>query len=332
MVRYLGVDLAWGERARTGLAALDEDGRLVASATVVTDDDIASFVERWVPGEVVAAIDAPLVVPNLTGRRDCEAELGAIFGRYAAGAHPSNRSRPYFDPPRGQTLAGRFGWDLDPARTPGAGTSVAIEVYPHPAMVALFGLGRVISYKHKPGRDLPALRRANVELLDHVERVCEDPLRLSTSARWAQVRRVVPEAARKSELAGVEDEVDAVFCAYLAWLWGRRDPRMEVLGDVDRGYIVIPGRPTAAPEPDAGRARRVASGLDGRRAAAAALAVEFRRTVPRLTEAEADDVARAALRWLASSPPGRRQRARPWPTPSPFRRSRVPAIRIASMR
>lgn len=158
MVRPVGIDLAWGPRARTGLAVLDEEGRLVASGTVVSDDDIAAFLGRWAPGEVVAAIDAPLVVPNRTGRRDCEAELGRLFGAYDAGAHPSNRSRPYFDPPRGQTLAHRFGWDLDPARPPGRGASVAIEVYPHPAMVTLFGLDRVLPVPPAPPPTPPGRR------------------------------------------------------------------------------------------------------------------------------------------------------------------------------
>ena len=35
-MRYLGIDLAWAARARTGLAALDEEGVLVASGAAVT--------------------------------------------------------------------------------------------------------------------------------------------------------------------------------------------------------------------------------------------------------------------------------------------------------
>lgn len=67
MTGYLGMDLAWGPRARTGLAALDPSGRLVASCSVRTDDEIAAFVAHHSPGETVAAVDAPLVVPNTTG-------------------------------------------------------------------------------------------------------------------------------------------------------------------------------------------------------------------------------------------------------------------------
>ncbi|MFS0701628.1 DUF429 domain-containing protein [Cellulomonas sp. 179-A 4D5 NHS] len=241
MTRYLGLDLAWGSRARTGLAALDEHGRLVASCAVRTDDEIAAFVAEHAPGEVVAAIDAPLVVPNLTGRRRCEALVTAEFGRFHAGAYPANRSNPLFDPPRAQTLADRFGWATDPGVVPAAGTSVAIEVYPHPATILLFGLTTVLPYKARRGRDLESRRPAFRALLDHLERVCDDRLRLSASPRWAELRAVVAGAVRASELERVEDEIDAVLCAYLAWLWGARDPRMRVLGGADDGYVVVPG-------------------------------------------------------------------------------------------
>lgn len=260
------MDLAWSSRARTGIAVLDESGRLVASTAVVTDDDVVAFVVEHTrtrgstppdgggagaPGgsrnAVVAAIDAPLVVPNLTGRRVCEALVSAEFGPYDAGAHPTNRSRALFDPPRGQVLCERLGWDVDPALPPGEGRSVAIEVYPHPATITLFGLSRVIPYKAKLGRDLESLRAAHGALLDLLERECGSLLRVAESPRWAELRAVVVGARRKADLRRIEDEVDAILCAYLAWLWGRRDERMRVLGDVTTGYIVVPGVPTAPP-------------------------------------------------------------------------------------
>lgn len=152
-MRYLGVDLAWGEKKRTGLAVLGSDGALLSSTAVRTDDEIAAFVEEHASGPVVTAIDAPLVVPNETGQRDCERLLNAEFGRYRAGAHPSNRSRAWFVPePRGARLARRLGWEIDPSMRPDGERSVAIEVYPHPAMVSLFDLPTVIPYKNKRGR------------------------------------------------------------------------------------------------------------------------------------------------------------------------------------
>lgn len=173
--------------------------------------------------------------------------MTAEFGRFHAGAYPSNRANPLFDPPRAQTLAERFGWATDPGVVPADGTSVAIEVYPHPATILLFELARVVPYKARRGRDLDSRRPAFAALLGHLERVCEDPLRLSASARWAELRAVVAGAARASELERVEDEIDAVLCAYLAWLWGARDPRMRVLGDAREGYVVVPGTVAVPP-------------------------------------------------------------------------------------
>ncbi|MCV2392691.1 DUF429 domain-containing protein [Actinotalea sp. M2MS4P-6] len=257
MSAFVGIDLAWGPRNRTGVAVCDGTGRLVASETVRTDDQLAMVLDPWLAGagqDVVVALDAPLVVPNDTGRRDCEAELGRVFARYDAGAHPANRGRTWFDPPRGTELARRFGWEIDPAVRPLGGRAVAIEVYPHPAMVALFGLGRVLPYKQKPGRDLETLRTAWVQLLGHLERVAGPTLRLAESVRWAEIRRTVHTATRKVDLRAIEDEVDAIVCAYLAWLWAHDRDRMDVFGDVERGYIVVPHRDLVAPE---GRVPRV---------------------------------------------------------------------------
>ncbi len=247
MTTCLGIDLAWGERGRTGLAVLDADGRLVSSASAVTDADIDAFLAPHLGADLVAAIDAPLVLPNATGSRPCERELGAVYRAYDAGAHPANRSRPYLDPPRGAVLAERHGWALDPAVPPGGGTPVAIEVYPHPAMVGLFGLGRVLPYKAKRGRDRDSLRVAFDAMLGHLERVAGPTLHLDASQRWAQIRLAVAGARRKSELRVVEDEVDAIVCAYLAWLWVTDRERMRVFGDVETGYIVVPDRELAPP-------------------------------------------------------------------------------------
>ncbi len=246
--RYIGLDLAWGRTARTGVAVLDGAGRLVHSSSVRTDDEIDAVLDRHTSArDVVVAVDAPLVVPNLTGRRLGEALVTRHFGRFHAGAHPSNRGRPHMDPPRAETLARRHGWCVDPDVRPVPGVSVAIEVYPHPAMVVLFGLPRVLPYKAKQGRPLAVRQAAWAQLLDHVEDVMGDTLGLGDDARWAAIRHEVAGAERAVVLERVEDEVDAIVCAYLAWLWGTQRERMVVLGTVGEGYVVVPGLPEPAP-------------------------------------------------------------------------------------
>jgi predicted RNase H-like nuclease len=109
------------------------------------------------------------------------------------------------------------------------------------------GRPHVIPYKIKPGRDLPALKKAYRQLLSHLEGTCGSILALADSSRWSALCSTAAGAARKSELDAIEDEIDAIFCAYLAWLWGTDREGMVVLGDYATGYIVTPTppRPTA---------------------------------------------------------------------------------------
>lgn len=241
---HIGVDLAWSVRNRTGLAAVDANGALLASATVRSDDEIVAWIASHAPRIGVAAFDAPLIVANTAGNRPCERLLNAAFGRFDAGAHPSNLGKTWFDPPRASTLAERIGLAIDPS-TP-ARERVAIEVYPHPAMVGLFRLGRTLKYKRKrQGFELQLSEtRRLLELMEGI-----DSLRLRESDDWAVIRRAVDVASGPAALRKVEDEIDGIFCAHLAWMWAERSSALTVYGDVEHGYIVAPPQPTWSPTP-----------------------------------------------------------------------------------
>lgn len=234
---FVGIDLAWGTRAPTGLAAVAEDGSLLGSATVRTDDEVVTWVDGLGARPVVVAVDAPLVVTNAAGMRDCERAVSRAFGAYGASCHPSSRARPQFDPPRAEVLARRCGWraDPDPAAVGTGEAPVAVEVYPHAAMVGLFALGSVLPYKAKAGRSVDLRRVAMLEVLRHLEDVPE--LRLGAHPRWRLLRAAVEGATRHVDLERVEDEVDAVLCAHLAWLWAHRPTALQVYGDAD-GFVV----------------------------------------------------------------------------------------------
>ncbi|WP_299449176.1 DUF429 domain-containing protein [uncultured Serinicoccus sp.] len=253
---FVGIDLAWNDRARTGLAALDDDGRLVASASVRSNTEIDTWLDRHTSDlPDVVAVDAPLIVTNPDGQRPCERMITAAFGRYDAGCHASNLSKPYFDPPRAQLLADRRGWNPDPGSN---GPGVCLEVYPHPAMVGLFHLGRILPYKGKGGRTVEVRRAATLELLDRMEGL--DQLEVVENERWLQLRRTADEASRPMHLDGIEDEIDAIFCAYLAWSWRHRREDLEVYGDTTSGYIVAPPPPTHPTTPRVPRPAPRASG------------------------------------------------------------------------
>lgn len=242
-MHFVGIDLAWGDRRPTGLAVVDGDGTLVAVAAVQSDDEIVAALAPYVEGECLVAIDAPIVVPNATGNRPAEAALNKDFARFDAGAHPSNRGKPEFrEQPRAARVAARLGLDINPrSRRPRR----AIEVYPHPATVALFRLGRTLKYKDKAGRDLEQLRAELVVLIGLVEGLvaAEPALHVTALPLWQELRAAAETATRKSELRVVEDQVDAVVCAYVGLFAERRPEHTTTYGDLETGYIVTPTLP-----------------------------------------------------------------------------------------
>jgi predicted RNase H-like nuclease/ppGpp synthetase/RelA/SpoT-type nucleotidyltranferase len=242
-VHFVGVDLAWGEKKPTGVAVLDADGRLVHLSAQRDDASIIAALQPYVEGRCLVAIDAPLVVANAEGNRPCEAALNRDFRRFEAGAHPSNTGKPEFSgTPRGARLAAALRLDIDPASR---ARRRAIEVYPHPATVALFRLGRTLKYKNKPGRPLAELQAELLRLTSHLESLASaDPsMRLTGSDAWQALVRSVERAGRKSELRVAEDQVDAVVCAYVARFATRKPALTTTYGDLATGYIVTPTLP-----------------------------------------------------------------------------------------
>ncbi len=237
----MGVDLAWSPRHRSGVAVVDLAGALLTSGCVGPDEELDGWLAQHAPRPITVAVDAPLLVPNPTGMRLCERQITAVFGRFDAGAYPSNRGRPLFDPPRAQALARRHGWSVDPDFRGTPARAVCVEVYPHPATIGLFKLGRTLKYKRGPVEDR---RAALLTLCAHLEGA--STLALHPHAGWATLRDRVRTARRPADLKRAEDEVDAVLCAHLAWRWHRR-AGLQVYGDAESGAIVAPPPPDHSP-------------------------------------------------------------------------------------
>jgi predicted RNase H-like nuclease len=254
-VHYVGLDLAWGQKNPTGLAVLDASGRLLHVSAHGDDASILATLSGYVTGPCVVAIDAPLVVVNPTGSRPAEKQLNADFAKFQAGAHPANTGKPEFaHTPRAAGLTSALDLDIDPHSR---AARRAIEVYPHPATVVLFGLGRTLKYKQRSGRSATDLRLALLQLMHLVETLhtADPPLHVRDDRGWRALFARVEHAQRKSELRRVEDQVDAVVCAYLAMFARLRPEKTTVYGDLATGYIVTPTlppglEPSSTPSPE----------------------------------------------------------------------------------
>jgi predicted RNase H-like nuclease len=229
----LGVDLAWTARNGSGACALDADGRVVDERILGADDEILDWVNDLASDAAVVAVDAPLLVPNETGRRLCESELSREYGSRWAATHSSNR----------QLLLNRYGVirgeDLaDELRRLGFGDlwsqarRTLLEVYPHPAIIEAFGLPRRLAYKK--GRI--AQRRAGLRRLDALILSLDraDPPFIGSPVE-------ITDTMTGIELKAIEDLLDARICAWVAAVWNRYGSAgVRVFGDTVSGHIAVP--------------------------------------------------------------------------------------------
>jgi predicted RNase H-like nuclease len=250
-VRYLGVDLAWGSRGRTGLALVTADGTLTEATRADGDDEILAWLAARAHGPCLVAFDAPVIVRNRSGSRRCERLVGRYFGASHASCHPVSRASPLFaDGGRALRLARALDLDSDPAA---ASPRRAVEVYPHPAIVSLAGLPSIIRYKRKPGRDLAFLRAEMIRLLAVIESLAGHPAPVSVRGcpDWERLRQSVTAAAAKADLARAEDAVDAVMCASIARIAAACPGQVRLLGTSADGCILTPVTAAVAARIDA---------------------------------------------------------------------------------
>lgn len=244
-MKFLGIDLGWSSGA-SGLCCLewsDECLHLLNLDRQQATTDILNWIEHWAsPTEpAMIAVDAPTLIPNTTGMRLPDKLTHHHFRHYHAGCYPANLGRPFAQ----RTV--EFGLSLEargfahaPVIAPKKLGRFQIEVYPHPAIVHLFGLNRILKYKKgtlaERRLELMKLRQYILDILPTLT----PTLNLYSSS--AGVCDSLPEIPTTgAALKAVEDQLDSLICAYIAahwWYWG--SDRNWVLGDAATGYIVVP--------------------------------------------------------------------------------------------
>lgn len=205
------------------------------------DDELVSII-RGLSGPVAVAIDAPLVVPNETGRRECEAEVQRVYGSRHAGPHPANRTllTKVHGRIRGEDLLVRLR-DLGFRLPADRGPRTVLECFPHPALIEMFGLSERLRYKAKRGFGVAHRRRGLVEL----DRLIGTLATATPPLRTPSLR--IDETVRGRALKALEDRLDASICAWIAaaWTHGGSDA-IAFFGDPAGAHIAVP-RGTAQP-------------------------------------------------------------------------------------
>jgi len=263
-MKFLGIDLGWRSGA-SGLCCLELTNgqlRLLDLDRQEAIADILTWIDTWVKPEepAIIAVDAPTLIPNTTGMRLSDKLTHKYFGKYHAGCYPANLSLPFAQRTVDFGLALEAkGFHHAPEIVPQMPGRYQIEVFPHPAIVHLFQLERILKYKKgklaERYLELLKLRQHIVDVLSTLKPA------LILSQEGCQSSEIPPTPLQKggivppiqfilhptsfllkgAVLKAVEDQLDSLICAYVAahwWYWGLE--RNWVLGDRASGYIVVP--------------------------------------------------------------------------------------------
>jgi predicted RNase H-like nuclease/transposase len=200
--------------------------------------------ERLSGGEypAVVAVDMPLAMTPIVGRRRADDQVSREFGSRQCGTHSPTRERP--GGVGSSLLAGFMGAGYPLATTvtePGTAPRV-VEVYPHTTLLTLLSANRRVPYKvaktrrYWPALDATARReRVTVELCRTLE---------GLRRHIAGIPLTAADFGRSPTMAGLktlEDALDALVCGWVAveYLGGRVRP----LGD-DTAAIWVPEPPS----------------------------------------------------------------------------------------
>ena len=123
----------WSQGGEAGQADV---GRLIAAAEHLAGESLG-----------VAAVDMPVSTADITGRRAADREVSRRFGSRGCSTHSPSPLRPG---QLGAALAQQFmvaGFDMATTATAPGTPRRLVEVYPHPALLALLGRDMRVPYK-----------------------------------------------------------------------------------------------------------------------------------------------------------------------------------------
>jgi len=261
----LGVDAAWTDKNPSGVALLkwvpnskpelarigrsyDEfynDGKPVWQNPIEGSKPNFSKIIECCPDKVdLIALDMPLSPRRITGRREADDAISREYGNRKTSTHSPSRNRPgelaeiIFN----QLIENGFTWASEYQKTP-----AFIEVYPHVAIIELFGgddecFNERFRYKvQKMAKYWPdALREErHFKIISNL-----NTLRNKIASVVTGIEKILPQLEPNNSykikcLKGYEDLLDAVLSALVGcnYLVGKAEPKP--LGD-QTGVIWVP--------------------------------------------------------------------------------------------
>ncbi|GAB3071390.1 DUF429 domain-containing protein [Salinicoccus sesuvii] len=240
-MKFIGIDLAWTYKNESGICVLNESGEVERlDAAVFSNTDITDIIMAYRGEPMTIAIDAPLIVNNVTGGRGAESALmRARINGHRLFAFNSSRSflTKRFGDIRGEILTNEIKSVLPEVEIGYRHNETNIvETFPTGICCGLFPDMFPIRYKKK--------RRVSFkESCEEMERLIE---RFSRIEDAGEVRGLMTKLSREEKgytrrlHKHLEDKIDAFLCAYGMYTIYKKQSGVNIYGDEQDGFILIP--------------------------------------------------------------------------------------------
>ena len=242
---FVGIDLAWSVKNNSGVCILVHEKnkcKLIHAGVALSDEEIIEIIKKNVGSNpALIAIDAPLIVPNESGRRKAEDLTSQLFIKYHASPYPTNRKNmtKWSEDIRGETLSKRLEkekFKQDPYIKLHEYTRKFFEVYPHPAIVSMFNLDKIIEYKWKPKRSRQYVLKEFDRYRMHIKKFCK-------KNNIELPKKIIDKdlsSLSKKDMKAYEDMMDGIFCSLISYYAWSYPDECAVLGNMTTGYILTP--------------------------------------------------------------------------------------------
>ena len=215
---YIGIDLAWGDKNLSGFCVLSQYKntlKILDIKLLKSIDEIFDEIEKYTNDKVYIGLDAPLLVPNEDGNRECEKLFNKDFAKYKISMLPVNRKllTKYNSNIRSEVLYKRLlenGFKRDYSSN-----KVIFEVYPHSTIAMLFNNHKILPYKRKKGRNTEFIREQLTIYKKYLAKVVSSHSVLKNNV----------EVLKGQGLKSFEDMLDAITCAYTIYFCQNNEAR-----------------------------------------------------------------------------------------------------------
>lgn len=215
-----------------------EDGKsveLIESASLRAHEDILGFIARNRGRHgCIIAVNAPIMVENVGGRRPCDAMLDEHFSSHHIDEYQVNTVNASHPRTMGRAMM-RMGFDPNPM---GEGDRV-VETYNQATQIMLFDLERPVRLKSGPvGARKDAVARFRETLHEKLGEAM--PVLLDSPQLEELIEADLP-SSNGSRVGALEERLEATLCAYTAAFLDMRGPEdCAFLGDLRDGYVLLP--------------------------------------------------------------------------------------------